>query len=89
MGLFVEWYNMSSDPIGDFNMDLMADRASMRFQQSIATNPYFYYGPYTGLIARNAGYMFAGRLFANHSQANPTGVLSKLIFNSHAQVESD
>jgi hypothetical protein len=89
MGLFAGWYNMSSDSIGDFNMDLMAYRASLRFQQSIASNPYFYYGPYTGLVARNAGYMFAGRLFANHSQANPTGVLSKLIFKPHALIEFD
>ena len=59
-------------------MDLMADRANIRFQQSIAEDPYFYYGPFTGTIARNAGYIFAGRLFANHSKENPVGVLSKL-----------
>jgi hypothetical protein len=67
---------MSSDPVGDFNMDLMADRANLRFQQSKATNPNFWYGPYTGLVARNAGYAFAGRLFANYSEANPDGILS-------------
>jgi len=76
MELFTEWYKMSSDAVGDFNMDLMAERANSRFQRSIATNPNFYYGPYTGLVARNAGYIFAGRLFANYSQANPSGSLS-------------
>lgn len=69
---------MSTDPVGDYNMDLMAERANIRFQQSISENPYFYYGPFTGTIARNAGYIFAGRLFANHSSENPAGVLSKL-----------
>jgi hypothetical protein len=76
LGLFAEWFNMSSDPIGDFNMDLMAERANFRFQQTKATNPNFYYGPYTGLVARNAGYVFARRLFANHSKAHLSGILS-------------
>jgi hypothetical protein len=62
LDLFAEWYNMSSDPIGDFNMDPMAERANFHFQQTKATNPNFYCGPYTGLVARNAGYIFAGRL---------------------------
>jgi hypothetical protein len=31
----------------------------------------------TGLIARNAGYIFPGRLFRNHSAENPEGTLSK------------
>lgn len=68
---------MSGSPIGDYNMDLMAERASIRFQESKATNPDFYFGPFTGLIARNAGYLFAGRMFANHSRENPSGVLSR------------
>jgi hypothetical protein len=52
---FLEWYNMSTDAIGNYDMDLMASRANIRFQQSKAENPYFYYGPFTGMIARNAG----------------------------------
>ncbi|PKX96328.1 peroxidase family protein [Aspergillus novofumigatus IBT 16806] len=75
MDKFMEWYNMSTD--GTFSMDLMAERAKIRFEQSIQTNPEFYYGPVTGLIARNAGYMFPGRLFRNHSRENPEGVLTK------------
>jgi hypothetical protein len=67
---------MSTDPIGDYNLDLMADRAQIRFKQSEATNPNFYYGPFTGMIARNAGYVFPRRLFANFSKDHPSGVLS-------------
>lgn len=74
--LFESWYNMSTTAEGDYNMDLMAARANFRFQDSKATDPNFYYGPFTGMIARNAGYIFAGRLFANHSIENPDGVLS-------------
>ncbi|KAF7179936.1 hypothetical protein CNMCM7691_008988 [Aspergillus felis] len=80
MDKFMEWYNMSTD--GTFGMDLMAERAKIRFEQSIQTNPEFYYGPVTGLIARNAGYIFPGRLFRNHSRENPEGVLTKEIIRS-------
>jgi hypothetical protein len=76
MDKFMEWYNTSTD--GTFSMELMAERAKIRFEQSIQTNPEFYYGPVTGMIARNAGYMFPGRLFRNHSRENPEGVLSKV-----------
>ena len=63
----MSWYNMSTD--GTFGMDIMAERAKNRFHESIETNPNFYYGPVTGLIARNAGYIFSGRLFRNHSRS--------------------
>lgn len=85
--LFAEWLNMSSGSIGDFSMEVMADRANFRFQQTKATNPYFYYGPYTGLVARNAGYIFAGRLFANYTQANPAGILSTYYTHLFLQVQ--
>ncbi|KAG2415253.1 hypothetical protein HFD88_006444 [Aspergillus terreus] len=77
MDKFMEWYNMSTD--GTFSMDLMAKRASIRWEQSKNTNPDFYYGPVTGLIARNAGYLFPARLFRNHTKENPEGVLTKEI----------
>ncbi|KAJ5918280.1 hypothetical protein N7454_010655 [Penicillium verhagenii] len=77
MDKFMSWYNMSTN--GTFSMDLMAERAKIRFEESIQTNPNFYYGPVTGLIARNAGYIFSGRLFRNHSRENPEGVLTKSI----------
>ncbi|GIK00968.1 hypothetical protein Aspvir_004998 [Aspergillus viridinutans] len=80
MDKFMEWYNMSTD--GTFSMDLMAERAKIRFEQSIQTNPEFYYGPFTGLIGRNAGHFFSGRLFRNHSRENPEGVLTKEIVRS-------
>ncbi|GFG07863.1 aromatic peroxygenase [Aspergillus udagawae] len=80
MDKFMEWYNMSTD--GTFSMDLMAERAKIRFEQSVQTNPEFYYGPVTGLISRNAGYIFPGRLFRNHSRENPEGVLTKEIVRS-------
>lgn len=75
---FSEWFNMSNDAVGDFNIDVMADRANVRFQQSKATNPNFYYGPFTGMVARNAGFIFPTRMFANYSKENLLGSFSKI-----------
>lgn len=80
MDKFMAFYNMSSDPIGDYDMDIMAERANIRFTESIAENPNFYYGPFTGLIARNAGYIFAGRVLANHTSERPEGIMSEFSF---------
>jgi hypothetical protein len=76
LDLFRSLFEMSTGG-GDYNMDLFAKRASIRFKESVEGNPSFYFGPFTGLVARNAGYMFAGRMFANYSEANPNGILSK------------
>lgn len=55
------------------SMEDIGNRAARRLNDSIATNPNFYYGPYTGFVARNAGYAFAGRLLSNHSAEYPRG----------------
>lgn len=70
MTRFLDAYN-SFD--GAMTMADIGARASKRFDESIATNPYFYYGPYTGMVARNAGYAFTGRLLSNHSMEYPLG----------------
>jgi len=72
MTKFLEVYN--SIPVnGAMTMDDIAARAAKRLDESIATNPYFYYGPYSGVFARNGGYLFAGRLLSNHSVDFPRG----------------
>lgn len=85
MTLFKMMYNSVEGDI--ITLDDIAARAAERFDEAIAINPNFYYGPYTGLVARNAGYIFSGRLLSNHSQENPTGVrLSKSMFCPHQPV---
>lgn len=70
MDLFMDIYD-SID--GVMNMEQIGDRAAARLEESIATNPIFYYGPYTGLIVRNAGFLFGARLLSNHSLEHPQG----------------
>lgn len=62
--------------------DILAHRAAEKFNESINTNPNFYYGPFTGTIARNAGYFFAARLLANHTaETGAEGMMSKSTLN--------
>jgi len=62
----------------DFSFDVLSKWSSIRWHDSVENNPYFYYGPFTGMLARNAGFFFVGRLFANHSTESTEGKLSEL-----------
>jgi len=81
MSMFNEFYSMSNSTEGDYSFDIMGLRASKRWFESVTQNPNFYYGPLSGLIARNAGFAFP-RLFRNHSTENPEGTLTKDILKS-------
>ncbi|KXJ90382.1 Chloroperoxidase [Microdochium bolleyi] len=58
---------------GALSVEGMGDIAAAAIKTSIATNPLFYYGPYTGLLVRNAGLLFGIRLLSNHSDEFPRG----------------
>ncbi len=75
MALFMDAYNAVDGDV--ITIDDLAVISIKRFQDSIATNPYFYYGPYTGMIDRNAGYFFGNRLLSNHSNEFPNGQFSQ------------
>ncbi|KAK2764604.1 hypothetical protein FQN54_009299 [Arachnomyces sp. PD_36] len=88
MDQFMEWYNTATDDT--FTMDMMAARSKLRLDQSKQTNPNFYYGPFTGLVARNMAYLANVRQFANHSPENPEGITTKeIIRNFYAIYEEE
>ncbi|RWA12535.1 heme-thiolate peroxidase [Xylaria grammica] len=81
MALFQKLLDVTEDEF--ITMDDLATRAVERFHESIATNPWFYYGPLTGTVARNAGYAFMGRFLSNHTKEYPLGGhLSKKVLSS-------
>ncbi|KAH7082028.1 Chloroperoxidase [Paraphoma chrysanthemicola] len=79
MTLFRDFYDRA-DENGVLSMDLLADQAARRWAYSVAHNPDFYYGPVTGMVARNAGYLFLGRLLSNHTSQRPGGILTQDVF---------
>ncbi|KAI0878223.1 Chloroperoxidase [Hypoxylon argillaceum] len=58
---------------GFITLDHMITRAGERFYESVATNPYFWYGPVLGTVGRNAAYAFVTRLYSNHTKEYPLG----------------
>ncbi|KAF2171058.1 hypothetical protein M409DRAFT_19031 [Zasmidium cellare ATCC 36951] len=78
-----------ADSEGVISMDALGGFAAKRFNESVATNPNFYFGPFTGMIARNAGYLFIGRLFANHTTEHPEGILTQDILKSFFAVSGE
>lgn len=81
MTLFRDFHDRA-DENGVLSMDLLADQAARRWEYSVAHNPDFYYGPITGMVSRNAGYFFLGRLLANHTEEHPDGILTQEVFRS-------
>jgi hypothetical protein len=69
---FETLYDMVPEGSGEFfTLDVLIDFAARRFNESNSTNPYFYYGPISGTVARNTGSCFVGNLFANYSSGKP------------------
>ncbi|KAK7705981.1 hypothetical protein SLS57_009898 [Botryosphaeria dothidea] len=87
MTLFRDIYDRAED--GVISMDLLADQAARRWEYSVAHNPNFYYGPVTGMISRNAGYFFLGRLLSNHTEEHPDGILTQEVFKKFFAVYED
>lgn len=77
MDKFMKLYNRPGDGSDVISTENVLQQAIDALNECIATNPYCWYGPYTGMIARNAGAAFSLRLLANHSVEAPDGILSK------------
>lgn len=77
MTKFLRLFDRANPETNVISIDEVVQHSVEGLQDCIANNPYCWYGPYTGMIARNAGVAFTVRLLANHSVENPGGILSK------------
>lgn len=78
-------------PLGPSGYDLTAltpFRAS-RFQQSVSQNPYFFNGPFSGVLVQPAAYTFIYRFMGNKSAAYPEGYLNGNVLKSFFSVTGD
>ncbi|KAH7180040.1 Chloroperoxidase [Fusarium flagelliforme] len=89
MDQFQSFYDMASDEEGTYDFDTFAERAKIRFRETIATNPDFYYGPFTGMIARNAGYFFACRMLSNHTKGSHEDIMDRATLRSFFAVQKE
>ncbi|KAL9134606.1 MAG: hypothetical protein Q9175_004205 [Cornicularia normoerica] len=60
-----------------------------QFNNSIATNPYFFFPQFAGVFVSPAGYAFPPRMMANHSSEYASGYLDKASFMSFFAVTGE
>lgn len=87
MSQYQELYDMAQANGGNIDLPLLTDFRSKRFDQSIANNPYFFNGPFTGVLVQPAAYTFIYRFMGNKSAEHPQGLMNTEILNSFFGVE--
>lgn len=82
---FSQLYNMQkgvSNAKSNYNLLLLQEFRSSRFDQSIANNPYFFNGPFSGVAVQPAAYTFIYRFMGNKSAEHPEGQLTQEVLKS-------
>ena len=87
-GLYDKQANVADDQ-ANYNLDVLTEYRSERFANSVATNPYFFNGPFSGFAVQPAAYTFIYRFMANHSAASPEGRLDKETLKSFFSITGD
>ncbi|USW52946.1 Putative chloroperoxidase [Septoria linicola] len=72
---------------GSVTMESLTNFRSHRFDTQIAANPYFFNGPFSGVAVQPAAYTFIFRFMANHSSADPIGLLNHDVVASWFGIE--
>lgn len=73
----------------NYNIQVLTDFRSTRFDHQKATNPYFFNGPFSGVLVQPAAYTFIYRFMANHSLTDPIGVLNQDVLKSWFAISGD
>ncbi|KAI9890494.1 MAG: hypothetical protein M1814_003978 [Vezdaea aestivalis] len=63
--------------VPNYNLDVLFQHRQNRLDHSKATNPNFFYGPFTGILISAATHTFIYRFMANKSAEHPEGILDK------------
>ena len=81
MSQFEELYALPLGPNG-YDLTSLTPFRATRFQQSIGNNPYFFNGPFTGILVQPAAYTFIYRFMSNKSAEYPEGYLDSEVLKS-------
>ncbi|CZR58273.1 related to oxidase [Phialocephala subalpina] len=80
---FQTLFDLQPDPAtANYNMEVLAKERKITFERSIAENPHFWYGPFTGMAVSQAAHTFIYRFMSNKSAENPEGVLNQDVLKS-------
>jgi len=69
-------------PGGQVTLDSLTAFRSHRVDTQVANNPYYFYGPFAGVLVQPAAYTFIFRFMANHSAESPAGTLNYDVLQS-------
>jgi len=87
---FIEYYyNIKEDTPAPEQYTALAPFHKQRYDESVNTNPYFFYSPFAGILVSPAAYSFPPRMMANHSEEYPDGYLDRQTFASFFGVTGD
>tara|TARA_R110002060_G_scaffold73352_1_gene82242 strand:- start:515 stop:1144 length:630 start_codon:yes stop_codon:yes gene_type:complete len=81
MSQFEEMYRQPKGPRG-YDLPTLTPFRAKRFQQSIEQNPYFFNGPFSGVLVQPAAYTFIYRFMSNKSAEYPDRYLSGDVLKS-------
>jgi hypothetical protein len=76
-------------PGGVVTLDSLTEFRSHRFDVQKQTNPYFFNGPFSGVLVQPAAYTFIFRFMANHTAQDPTGILPYDVLKSWFGIEGN
>ena len=87
---FIEYYNnIKENTPAPQQYTALAPFHSKRWEDSLTTNPYFFYSPFAGVLVSPAAYSFPPRMMANHSAEYPEGYLDRQTFSTFFGVDVD
>jgi Peroxidase, family 2 len=66
----------------NYNLAVLQEFRSKRFDQQIANNPYFFNGPFSGVAVQPAAYTFIYRFMGNKSAEHPEGQLTQNVLKA-------
>lgn len=76
-------------PNGIIDLNSLTAFRSQRFDDQVSSNPFFFNGPFTGVLVQPAAYTFIYRFMANHSLEAPHGELRSEVLQSWFGVEEE
>jgi hypothetical protein len=86
---FVDYYYaLKPDTPAPEQYTALAPFHKQRYDESLMTNPYFFYSPFAGILVSPAAYSFPPRMMANHSEEYPEGYLDRETFSSFFGVDT-
>ncbi|KAL9528660.1 Dothistromin biosynthesis peroxidase [Sphaerulina musiva] len=80
---------ISMSPNGIIDLNSLTAFRSQRFDDQVSSNPFFFNGPFTGVLVQPAAYTFIYRFMANHSLESPHGELRSEVLQSWFGVEEE